>query len=62
MNVGDKLWDFSGNVRVTGPFGVGSLRDWRLLAGPGARWRPLAVLVRLLISRFSVRFRVGPYS
>ncbi len=58
--MGDKLWDQSGSDRLARPFAIRSVQEWRLLAAPGARWRRLATLVRLLISRFSVRFRVGP--
>src|SRR5216683_5500636 len=59
LRMGDKLRDPSGNDRMTRPSGFRSLREWRLLAAPGVRWRSLTALVRLLISRFSVRFRVG---
>jgi hypothetical protein len=60
--MGDKLWDLSGNGLLAGHCEVLPPREWRLLAGPGARWRLLTPLARLLISRFSVRFRVGPWS
>jgi hypothetical protein len=60
--MGDKLWDLLGNRLAPGSFGAGSLWEWRQLAGPGACWRSLTLLVRLLISRFSVRFRVGPFT
>jgi hypothetical protein len=58
--MGDKLWDPSGNARLVRVIGIRPLREWRLLAGPGGSWRSLAALARLFISRFSVRFRVGP--
>src|SRR5258708_3693384 len=35
-------------------------RKWRLLGGPGMRWRTLTARARLLSRTFSVRFRVGP--
>src|SRR5713226_1214988 len=57
--MGDRLWDQSGKGRLAHFFGVLSSRERRLLAGPGVRWRSLTALARLLISRFSVRFRVG---
>ena len=59
MRVGDNLWDFEGKRVGAGFWGLLSNRGWRLLMGPGVRWRSLTVLARLLISRFSVRFRVG---
>src|SRR5216683_461146 len=57
--MGDRLWDQLGKGRLAHFFGVLSSRERRLLAGPGVRWRSLTALARLLISRFSVRFRVG---
>jgi hypothetical protein len=60
LRMGDKLWDPVGKgLTAAGRYGLLSPRGWRLLAGPGVRWRSLTVLVRLLISRFSIRFRVG---
>jgi hypothetical protein len=50
------------NGSMTGLLGLLSPRGWRLLAAPGVSWRSLAALVRLLISRFSVRFRVGAFA
>jgi hypothetical protein len=58
--MGDKLWNLSGKGVLAGRCGVLLPGEWRPLAGPGGRWRSLTVLARLLISRFSVRFRVGP--
>src|SRR6266851_1354710 len=59
LRIGDKPWDPPGNNRPARLFGIRSPQQWRWLAAPGVRWRSLAPLVRLLISRFSVRFRVG---
>jgi hypothetical protein len=56
----DRPWDPSGNGCLAWPFRIRPLMEWLLLAVPGVRWRLLTHLARVLISRFSVRFRVGP--
>src|SRR5260370_38849099 len=58
---GDKLWDLSVNDLLAGFCGVLLLREWRLGGCPAARRRTLAPPARLLISRFSGRFRYRPW-